>query len=131
MISSRFRTRYHRPSLHCLRLPDRPEQKRLATQKKTTNLSAWDLYLQALSIFNRDGNQQTDDSHPAVVEKCMAAIELDGNFCDAYVLFAGHFSGLSFQTNMRISGPKTRRFSTRWRNGHMIWTPTIPRQSSH
>ena len=40
------------------------EQKRLATQKKTTNLSAWDLYLQALSIFNRDGNQQTDDSHP-------------------------------------------------------------------
>ena len=75
------------------------EQKRLATQKKTTNLSAWDLYLQALSIFNRAGNHQTDDSHPAVVEKCMAAIELDSNFCDAYVLFCRSLFGAVFSND--------------------------------
>lgn len=72
------------------------EQKRLAKQKKTSNLSAWDLYLQALSIYNRDGNHQTDDNHPAIVEKCKAAIELDANFCDAYVLYCRSLFGAVF-----------------------------------
>ena len=72
------------------------EQKRLAKQKKTSNLSAWDLYLQALSIYNRDGNDRTGDNHPAIAEKCKAAIELDANFCDAYVLYCRSLFGAVF-----------------------------------
>jgi adenylate cyclase len=57
------------------------EQKRLLTQKKTSNLSAWDLYLQGLGIYNGD-----DANYEDVIQKCEDAIELDNDFCDAYVL---------------------------------------------
>jgi len=69
------------------------EQKRLLTQKKTSSLSAWDLYLQALSMFNSD-----DENYEDVVEKCKGAIELDNDFCDAYVLVCRSLFGKVFSS---------------------------------
>ncbi len=66
------------------------EQKRLVQRKKTTNLSAWDLYLKALSVQNNKGSGEQ------VIASCKAAIELDNQFCDAYVLWCRTLTGMIF-----------------------------------
>ena len=50
------------------------------TKKPTTNISAWDYYLRALSLHN---NKESSD---VVKEFCFKSIELDSNLSDAYVL---------------------------------------------
>ena len=50
------------------------------TKKPTTNISAWDYYLRALSLYN---NKESSD---VVKEFCFKSIELDSNLSDAYVL---------------------------------------------
>ena len=50
------------------------------TKKSTTNISAWDYYLRALSLYN---NKESSD---VVKEFCFKSIELDSNLSDAYVL---------------------------------------------
>ena len=49
-------------------------------KKPTTNMSAWDYYLRALSLYN---NKESSD---VVKEFCFKSIELDSNLSDAYVL---------------------------------------------
>ena len=66
------------------------EQKRLVQRKKTANLSAWDLYLKALSVQNNAGSGEQ------VIASCKAAIELDNQFCDAYVLWCRTLTGMIF-----------------------------------
>ena len=52
----------------------------------------------------------------------MAAIELDGNFCDAYVLFCRSLFGAVFSNEYAHQRAENEALFTRWRNGHMIWT---------
>ncbi len=65
------------------------EQKRLLT-KKTSNFSAWDLYLKGLGCYNdREAYQAFNDKREGgdlILEYCDKAIELDPGFCDPYVL---------------------------------------------
>lgn len=65
------------------------EQKRLSS-KKTSNFSAWDLYLKALGVYNdRELFQAFTDERQGgdmVLEFCDKAIELDPEFCDPFVL---------------------------------------------
>ena len=65
------------------------EQKRLSN-KKTSNFSAWDLYLKALGVYNdRELFQAFTDERQGgdmVLEFCDKAIELDPEFCDPFVL---------------------------------------------
>ena len=65
------------------------EQKRLSS-KKTSNFSAWDLYLQALGMYNdRSVFQAFTDKREGgdmVLEFCDKAIELDPGFSDPFVL---------------------------------------------
>ena len=65
------------------------EQKRLSS-KKTSNFSAWDLYLKALGVYNdRELFQAFTDKRQGgdmVLEFCDKAIELDPEFCDPFVL---------------------------------------------
>ncbi|MFL2807229.1 MAG: tetratricopeptide repeat protein [Paracoccaceae bacterium] len=63
-------------------LKDQERVKLSAKPKK--NFGAWDEYLQGLSIYN--GQAFTEHSG-TVIEHCKRAIELDANFCDAYVLY--------------------------------------------
>jgi len=63
-------------------LKDQERAKLSAKPKK--NFGAWDEYLQGLSIYN--GQAFTEHSG-TVIEHCKRAIELDANFCDAYVLY--------------------------------------------
>ena len=57
------------------------EHSRGSLSKKTTDLSAWDLYLQALSLFN-----DFEPKYPEIASKCESAVALDPNFCEAYTL---------------------------------------------
>ncbi|MDA9930900.1 adenylate/guanylate cyclase domain-containing protein [Alphaproteobacteria bacterium] len=57
------------------------EHSRGSLSKKTNDLSAWDLYLQALSLYNG-----SEIKYPEIAIKCEAAVELDPNFCEAYTL---------------------------------------------
>lgn len=57
------------------------EHSRLLSKKKTTNLSAWDLYLQALSMYNSE-----ESNYPDIASKCQQAIKLDPDFCDVYTI---------------------------------------------
>ena len=65
------------------------EQKRLSS-KKTSNFSAWDLYLKALGVYNdRELFQAFTDERQGgdmVLEFCDKAIEMDPEFCDPFVL---------------------------------------------
>ncbi len=65
------------------------EQKRLLT-KKTSNFSAWDLYLKGLGYYNdREAYQVFNDKREGgdlILEYCDKAIDLDPGFCDPYVL---------------------------------------------
>ena len=65
------------------------EQKRLSS-KKTSNFSAWDLYLKALGVYNdRELFQAFTDKRQGgdmVLEFCDKAIEMDPEFCDPFVL---------------------------------------------
>ena len=65
------------------------EQKRLFS-KKTSNFSAWDLYLKALGVYNdRELFQAFTDERQGgdmVLEFCDKAIEMDPEFCDPFVL---------------------------------------------
>ena len=65
------------------------EQKRLLT-KKTSNFSAWDLYLKGLGFYNdREAYQAFNDKREGgdlILEYCDKAIDLDPGFCDPYVL---------------------------------------------
>lgn len=55
------------------------EQIKLASKKKI-NATAWDIYLQALSIFN---NGEDSDK---VIERCEESIDMQGDLSDPYVL---------------------------------------------
>ena len=65
------------------------EQKRLSS-KKTSNFSAWDLYLKALGVYNdREIFQAFSEEREGgdmVLDFCDKAIELDPEFCDPFVL---------------------------------------------
>ena len=65
------------------------EQKRLLS-KKTSNFSAWDLYLKGLGYYNdRQAYQAFSDKREGgntILDYCNKAIELDPSFCDPYVL---------------------------------------------
>ena len=52
------------------------------SNKSKKNIGAWDEYLQGLSIYNKDGSDLN-----AVISHLEKSIELDANFCDAYVLY--------------------------------------------
>ena len=60
------------------------------SSKPKKNFGAWDEYLQGLSIYNND-TFMTDAEK--VIQHCKRAIELDGNFCDAYVLYCQVLQG--------------------------------------
>ncbi len=54
------------------------------SNKPKKNFGAWDEYLQGLAIYN---GQRFTEHAGTVIEHCKKAIELDANFCDAYVLY--------------------------------------------
>ena len=70
------------------------EHSRLLSKKKTTNLSAWDLYLQALSLYNSD-----EANYPEIASICQRAIKLDSNFCDIYALQCRSLTNWIFGNN--------------------------------
>ena len=53
--------------------------------KPKKNISAWDEYMQGLNIINNNPN--TSEIRDKVIKHCKKAIDLDANFCDAYVLY--------------------------------------------
>ena len=55
--------------------------------KPKKNISAWDEYMQGLNIINNNPN--TSEIRDKVMKHCKKAIDLDANFCDAYVLYCG------------------------------------------
>ena len=80
------------------------EQKRLSS-KKTSNFSAWDLYLKALGVYNDrelfqafTAERQGGDM---VLEFCDKAIELDPEFCDPFVLKCRVLFGRIFSHEFR------------------------------
>ena len=60
------------------------------TSKSKKNFGAWDEYLQGLSIYNTQDFVNSSDS---VIAHCKKAIDLDANFCDAYVLYCNVLQG--------------------------------------
>ena len=80
------------------------EQKRLSS-KKTSNFSAWDLYLKALGVYNdRELFQAFTDERQGgdmVLEFCDKAIELDPEFCDPFVLKCRVLFGRIFSHEFR------------------------------
>ena len=81
------------------------EQKRLSS-KKTSNFSAWDLYLKALGVYNdRELFQAFTDERQGgdmVLEFCDKAIELDPEFCDPFVLKCRVLFGRIFSHEYRV-----------------------------
>jgi len=79
-------------------------QKRLSS-KKTSNFSAWDLYLKALGVYNdRELFQAFTDERQGgdmVLEFCDKAIELDPEFCDPFVLKCRVLFGRIFSHEFR------------------------------
>ena len=67
------------------------EQVKLSTKGKK-NFGAWDEYLQGLNIYNTQDFVGTTLGDK-VIEHCKRAIELDANFCDAYVLYCNVLQG--------------------------------------
>ena len=55
--------------------------------KPKKNISAWDEYMQGLNIINNNPN--TSEIRDKVMKHCKKAIDLDANFCDAYILYCG------------------------------------------
>ena len=53
--------------------------------KPKKNISAWDEYMQGLNIINNNPN--TSEIRDKVIKHSKKAIDLDANFCDAYVLY--------------------------------------------
>ena len=80
------------------------EQKRLSS-KKTSNFSAWDLYLKALGVYNdRELFQAFTDERQGgdmVLEFCDKAIEMDPEFCDPFVLKCRVLFGRIFSHEFR------------------------------
>ena len=80
------------------------EQKRLSS-KKTSNFSAWDLYLKALGVYNdRELFQAFTDERQGgdmVLKFCDKAIELDPEFCDPFVLKCRVLFGRIFSHEFR------------------------------
>ena len=81
------------------------EQKRLSS-KKTSNFSAWDLYLKALGVYNdRELFQAFTDERQGgdmVLEFCDKAIEMDPEFCDPFVLKCRVLFGRIFSHEYRV-----------------------------
>ncbi|MEE2775065.1 MAG: adenylate/guanylate cyclase domain-containing protein [Pseudomonadota bacterium] len=78
-------------SVAALISPALKDQERLKLRDKTKkNFGAWDEYLQGLSIYNSDVFMRDADK---VIEHCKRALELDANFCDAYVLYCNVLQG--------------------------------------
>ena len=65
------------------------EHSKLVSRSKK-NFGAWDEYLQGLSIYN---TQDFVASSGKVISHCKKAIDLDANFCDAYVLYCNVLQG--------------------------------------
>ena len=65
------------------------EHAKLASKSKK-NFGAWDEYLQGLSIYNTEDFVASSDK---VISHCKQAIDLDANFCDAYVLYCNVLQG--------------------------------------
>jgi adenylate cyclase len=62
------------------------EQDRIKT-KSPKSFSAWDNYLQALAVFNRNNDfEASTTAHQEVMALCDAAIASDPQLCDAFVL---------------------------------------------
>jgi adenylate cyclase len=62
------------------------EQDRIKT-KSPKSFSAWDNYLQALAVFNRNNDfEASTTAHQEVMALCDAAIASDPHLCDAFVL---------------------------------------------
>ena len=80
------------------------EQKRLSS-KKTSNFSAWDLYLKALGVYNdREIFQAFTEKRQGgdmVLQFCDNAIELDPEFCDPFVLKCRVLFGRIFSHEFR------------------------------
>ena len=73
------------------------------TKKPTTNISAWDYYLRALSLYN---NKESSD---VVKEFCFKSIELDSNLSDAYVLICNSLLQEIYGTYGTLRGQQKER----------------------
>ena len=72
-------------------------------KKPTTNMSAWDYYLRALSLYN---NKESSD---VVKEFCFKSIELDSNLSDAYVLICNSLLQEIYGTYGTLRGQQKER----------------------
>jgi adenylate cyclase len=77
------------------------EHERIKT-KSPKSFSAWDNYLQALAVFNRDNDfEASTAAHQEIMGLCDAAIESDPQLCDAFVLKTRSIYGRLFATEYK------------------------------
>jgi adenylate cyclase len=77
------------------------EHERIKT-KSPKSFSAWDNYLQALAVFNRNNEfESSTAAHQEIMGLCDAAIESDPQLCDAFVLKTRSIYGRLFATEYK------------------------------
>jgi adenylate cyclase len=77
------------------------EHERIKT-KSPKSFSAWDNYLQALAVFNRNNDfESSTAAHQEIMGLCDAAIESDPQLCDAFVLKTRSIYGRLFATEYK------------------------------